>query len=421
MAQNFPEIAATDLVSASRVNILARDDALKSNFAGTTYPTSGLIAGQVCFRTDLKKAYFLEQASPAIWREIVFASNLGTAASAAIGTSGDTVPKNNTANIWSALQTFASGFNFGSQTLTGNSGSIKADTDLRLNALVEKNINFLVNSASKMIINSDGGITVGAASGGSKGDGSINAVLLYQNGTPLGTAATKNTGVGTGKIPLYESFGDLAFLDSIDHTNMDPSGVSAGSYTNPNLTINAAGLITSATPGTDASSPLSAQDITASAYIDFEDIFEAGYNYKIALTYARPASAASLYIQFLTSGGVITDNYQHASSGIATDGITTNQYSVGDTELRITPSNILGSPLGNINSLINIFDPVNTPFPAIAANGGYYSSSSKWVTFQSSGIRQASSITATGFRLYFGGTSFYARGKVSVWKEKITA
>jgi hypothetical protein len=194
MAQTFPNIAATDLVSASRANILARDEALKSNFAGTTYPTTNLVAGQVCFRTDLKKVYMLEQVSPVIWREVVFASNLGTAASAAIGTSGDTVPKNNTANVWSALQTFAAGFNFGSQTLTGNSGSIRADTDLRLNALVEKNINFLINNASKMIINFDGGVTVGAATGGSKGDGSLNAVTLYQNGVALGTGAFATIG-----------------------------------------------------------------------------------------------------------------------------------------------------------------------------------------------------------------------------------
>ncbi len=227
MAQGYPNIAATDLVSASRNNILARDEAIKSSFAGTTYPTTELAIGMFCYRTDLQKIYVLESTGPSVWREIAFAQGLGTAAFATVGTSGNTVPLNSSANTWSAIQTFAAGVNLQTQALVGNAGSIQLDADLRLNANSGRDINFLIDSASKAKIFADGGFTVGGPVGGSKGAGSFNAPSIYRNGVLLGSASIVDTGAGAAQVPLNSNLGALAYLASLGFAN-----ISAGAIAN---------------------------------------------------------------------------------------------------------------------------------------------------------------------------------------------
>lgn len=216
MAQSFPTINATDFISASRQNILDRDAALQSNFSGSSFPTVGVVVGQSCWRTDLQKMYVLETAAPDVWREIVKSTNLGTAAFKNTGTSGDALPLLNVANTFSAEQLFSAGIDFDTAIIGGLAGEIQANTDLRLNAYTAKDINFMINSASKMKLYADGGVTVGAPTGNSKGNATLNAQALYVNGTQVGTAATKNTGVSSGLIPLYENFGALAFLANVN-------------------------------------------------------------------------------------------------------------------------------------------------------------------------------------------------------------
>lgn len=211
--QDYPDILATDSVGGSRSNLLARDNAVKSCFAGTAYPGTGLLQGMMCYRTDLNKLYTLEQVSPAIWREVILSSAVGTAAGKNIGTSGDTIPKNDTANTFSAQQTFAAGVALANQSITGNSGSITIDTDVRLNANNTKKVNFLINNTSAMSVESDRGVVIGGPTGGSKGAGTLNAVDIYKNGNQIKTAAYKDTGTSGDTVPTWNNLGNAAALN----------------------------------------------------------------------------------------------------------------------------------------------------------------------------------------------------------------
>lgn len=211
--QDYPDIQATDSVGGSRSNLLARDNAVKSCFAGTAYPATGLLQGMMCYRTDLNKLYTLEQVSPAVWREVILSSAVGTAAGKNIGTSGDTIPKNDTANTFSAQQTFAAGVALANQSITGNSGSITIDTDVRLNASTTKKINFLVNNTSAMSVETDRGVVIGGPTGGSKGAGTLNATDIYKNGNQIKTAAYKDTGTSGDTVPTWNNLGNAAALN----------------------------------------------------------------------------------------------------------------------------------------------------------------------------------------------------------------
>lgn len=60
----------------------------------------------------------------------------------------------------------------------------------------------------------------------------------------LGTAALVNTGVNTGQVPLANQLGSLAFLSQITDAQLNPSGVTPGTYNK--FTVNAQGRVTSA-------------------------------------------------------------------------------------------------------------------------------------------------------------------------------
>lgn len=285
MAQDFPNIEATDLISASRENILARDNALKSSFAGSTFPASNLTIGMFCYRTDLQKLYILESTGPSVWREIPFSVSLGTAASANVGTSGDNLGKLNTANTFSAIQTFGAGINFGAQEIVGNSGSIKADTDLRLNAAASKNINLLINGTSRVVLNADGGLVVGSATGGSIGPGSINAVSVYQGGVPLGTAAFVNTGTGSSQVPLNSNLGTLALKSTVAFSDISTAALA-------NQLEAEAG-----TSNSKLMTPLRvAQAIAALQAIDVQTFQSDG-------TWTKPSTGTLAYIRLWGAGG----------------------------------------------------------------------------------------------------------------------
>lgn len=73
MTQYYQDIAETDTLKDSREVINRRDEALKSNNSGTAFPTTDLIIGMTCYRTDeaLKGLYVLSQITPSVvWRRI---------------------------------------------------------------------------------------------------------------------------------------------------------------------------------------------------------------------------------------------------------------------------------------------------------------------------------------------------------------
>jgi hypothetical protein len=59
MAQQFATIASTTTLANSLAPLLARDDAAASCFSGTAFPSSNLLLGQLCYRTDQLKLYQL--------------------------------------------------------------------------------------------------------------------------------------------------------------------------------------------------------------------------------------------------------------------------------------------------------------------------------------------------------------------------
>ena len=70
MVQNFPDIPSSKAVRDSRQDILDRDEAIRSAFSGTTYPSTNLIIGMLCFRTDLGQLFQLTATSPITWTRI---------------------------------------------------------------------------------------------------------------------------------------------------------------------------------------------------------------------------------------------------------------------------------------------------------------------------------------------------------------
>jgi hypothetical protein len=81
MAQDFPDIPASTELRDSRALILQRDDSLKSNFSGTAFPSTGIVVGQLSYRTDQGKIYVLTNTSPTTWTEVTLAGSTAFLAS----------------------------------------------------------------------------------------------------------------------------------------------------------------------------------------------------------------------------------------------------------------------------------------------------------------------------------------------------
>lgn len=150
MTQNYSDIPSTQTLQSSRQLILDRDDAAASNFSGTAFPTTGLLVGMRCHRTDLGKVYALKATSPsATWVEVEDvngtsglapqATKLATARTFAA--SGDAtatgVTFDGTGNVTLALSLAASGVTAGTYTKVTvdakgrvTSGAAIATTDL---------------------------------------------------------------------------------------------------------------------------------------------------------------------------------------------------------------------------------------------------------------------------------------------------
>lgn len=69
MAQSYTSIPSNTKLSDSLVPLLGRDDAAASCFSGTAFPSSNLLVGMLCYRTDQQKMYQLADLTPT-WRLI---------------------------------------------------------------------------------------------------------------------------------------------------------------------------------------------------------------------------------------------------------------------------------------------------------------------------------------------------------------
>jgi hypothetical protein len=108
MTQVYTAIAATQFLQNSLAPLLARDDAAASNFAGTTFPTSGLLQGMFSYRTDTTSLYLLTDAAMTVWSQVLTKAQSDAAY---LSTSGGAVSSGNTLSI-------AGNLSFSQDTLT---------------------------------------------------------------------------------------------------------------------------------------------------------------------------------------------------------------------------------------------------------------------------------------------------------------
>jgi len=67
--QKFRQIRGQDRVKDSRMVINDNFESVASNFSGTSFPTTGLFVGMICYRTDVKTKYILRSLTPPVWEE----------------------------------------------------------------------------------------------------------------------------------------------------------------------------------------------------------------------------------------------------------------------------------------------------------------------------------------------------------------
>lgn|GEM_PF-2410480 len=67
--QEYREVLETDTVRAAREIYNKNIETLRSNYAGTAFPTENLTLGMKCFRTDEGKTYTLKSLDPLKWEE----------------------------------------------------------------------------------------------------------------------------------------------------------------------------------------------------------------------------------------------------------------------------------------------------------------------------------------------------------------
>lgn len=70
MSQSYVPLVGGNTLTASRALINNMFDALASQFSGTAFPTTNLVVGMTCLRTDEAKVYQLVSTGPSVWKMI---------------------------------------------------------------------------------------------------------------------------------------------------------------------------------------------------------------------------------------------------------------------------------------------------------------------------------------------------------------
>lgn len=101
--QEYYKLDENEFISSSLPKLSKALDTAASNFSGTGFPTTDLMVGMLCYRTDEKKVYQLIQTSPASWK-CVFDLNLDADQAVKDGNgdniAGTYLPKTEAANTY---------------------------------------------------------------------------------------------------------------------------------------------------------------------------------------------------------------------------------------------------------------------------------------------------------------------------------
>lgn len=208
MSQTWITIDAADTISDSRSDINTNFSTLKSHHSGSSYPSADLVVGMTCYRTDLNKMYVLSSTGPAVWDEVPKFSRFGTSSVVNTGTSGATVPLNNTANTFSAKLTLTNSeavdvggnkvmYSFGFQQDVGSYRVYNVNSG--------KGHDFQINGTSQFYVN-----TLGKAF-------ALNSLsvtgTLSVNGSTIGSAAFLTAGTSANNVVQLTSAGKLPAVD----------------------------------------------------------------------------------------------------------------------------------------------------------------------------------------------------------------
>lgn len=214
MAQTFTNIAGTDFVSASRQVILDRDEANRTSFSGTAYPTSPAASkGQLCYRTDLSKFYVCTNDVGPVWTEIGVA---GVYLALAGGTLTGVLNEAKGANIASAATVNL-------DTATGNFLHITGTTQISTITLAAGAQRLVVFDGALNIVNGANLVCIGAQDLLTRagdiaifvGDGtSITKMAGYwrADGSPVKSGAKGANIASAGTLNLDTATGDLVHI-----------------------------------------------------------------------------------------------------------------------------------------------------------------------------------------------------------------
>jgi hypothetical protein len=115
--QNYNPVQTTDTVANGPGVLNANDQTIMSNSSGTAFPTTNLLVGMKCFRTDLKIEYTLTSTSPVTWAQTLNLNNTnidsGNFGSYAMPLSGGTFTGGITVPNGTSAITLASGYTIG--------------------------------------------------------------------------------------------------------------------------------------------------------------------------------------------------------------------------------------------------------------------------------------------------------------------